>query len=69
MAVYTEGISTVSENILLNPQICGDDSSPYPVLSNTEMDIAVFTTASVSAANSLTQLVKLEQFIGIQMIL
>lgn len=51
-AVYADGISTVSENILLNPQICGDDSSPYPVLSNTEMDIAVFTTESVSAANS-----------------
>ncbi len=51
-ALYSNGTSTISDNILLNPQICGDDGSPYPVLSASDIDLAIFTTASVSAANS-----------------
>lgn len=50
--LYAEGYSTVSDGILLNPQICGDDSEPYPVISDSSVDVAIFSTTEVSAAGS-----------------
>ncbi len=52
IALTDAGLSTVSDNILLNPQICGDDSAPYPILNDSEIDVPIFTTATLSAENS-----------------
>ncbi|MBU0981466.1 S-layer homology domain-containing protein [Patescibacteria group bacterium] len=51
-AVHGVQKSTVSDNVLLNPQICGDSSAPYPILSNSEIDLAIFSTTQISAENS-----------------
>ncbi|MEK7145805.1 MAG: hypothetical protein AAB802_01325, partial [Patescibacteria group bacterium] len=50
--IFEENIGTLSDNVLLNPQICADDSAPYPILSDTELDLAIFATTTLSAENS-----------------
>ncbi|MFA5792477.1 MAG: S-layer homology domain-containing protein [Candidatus Gracilibacteria bacterium] len=52
-AIYSDGtIGTLSDNILLNPQVCADDSAPFPVVSDREIDLAIFSTTTISAENS-----------------
>lgn len=51
-ALYVNGDSTKSDTIMLNPQICGDESAPYPVLSDTEIELPIFSTTSISASGS-----------------
>lgn len=51
-ALHTEGYSTRSDNILLNPQVCADNSAPYPVVSEKEVDVAIFSTKDISAESS-----------------
>lgn len=51
-ALKTEGYATRSDNILLNPQICADDSAPYPLISEDEIDVAIFSTKDLSAESS-----------------
>lgn len=53
--IYSDGtIGTLSENILLNPQICGDTSAPYPIVDtgNGVTEVAIFKTKELSAEGS-----------------
>jgi len=53
--IYTDGtVGTMSDNILLNPQICGDTSAPYPIVDTGDgsTDVAIFKTKELSAENS-----------------
>ncbi len=53
--IYPDGsIGTLSDNILLNPQICADASPPYPIINagNGSVDVAIFKTKEISAENS-----------------
>ncbi|QQR54753.1 S-layer homology domain-containing protein [Candidatus Peregrinibacteria bacterium] len=51
-ALYGDGnSSTLSDNILLNPQICGDDSEPM-IISPDRLDLAIFSTTDISADQS-----------------
>jgi hypothetical protein len=53
--IYSDGtVGTLSDNILLNPQICGDTSSPYPIVDtgNGVTEVAIFKTKELSAESS-----------------
>lgn len=53
--IYSDGsIGTNSDNILLNPQICGDTSAPYPIVDsgNGSTEVALFKTKELSAESS-----------------
>jgi uncharacterized repeat protein (TIGR01451 family) len=53
-ALFSDGsLGTVSDNILLNPQVCADNSAPFPVISEgSSIDLAIFSTTTLSAENS-----------------
>ncbi len=53
-ALYTDGqFGTLSDNILLNPQICGDKSAPIPIVDGPQIrDLAIFSTLELSAKSS-----------------
>ena len=53
--LYSDGtVGTISENILLNPQICGDTSAPYPIVDSGDgsTEVALFKTKELSAESS-----------------
>jgi uncharacterized repeat protein (TIGR01451 family) len=51
--IYEDGnVGTLGSHVLLNPQVCGDDSAPYPIISDSEVDLAVFSTTELSAETS-----------------
>jgi len=53
--IYSDGtLGTLSDNILLNPQICGDDSAPYPIVDDGDgsTEVAIFKTKEISAESS-----------------
>lgn len=50
-------VGTASRTILLNPQVCGDDSAPFPIIdtgsvSNQSIDLPIFATTTLSAESS-----------------
>jgi hypothetical protein len=52
--LFADGtLGTVSDNILLNPQVCADNATPFPVISEgSSIDLAIFSTTTLSAENS-----------------
>ncbi|MFA5855386.1 MAG: S-layer homology domain-containing protein [Candidatus Gracilibacteria bacterium] len=51
--VFADGNrGTLSDNILLNPQVCGDDTAPMPIISDQEITLALYSTTTISAENS-----------------
>ena len=52
-AIDDEGnLSTTSDTILLAPQVCADDSPPYPDAGSSDKELAIFATLELSAENS-----------------
>lgn len=59
-SVYGSGYGTLSDTILLNPQVCADDSEPYALVNDDDLDsdgdgaveIAIFSTKELSAEGS-----------------
>lgn len=54
-SIYSDGsFSTLSDNILLNPQVCADDAEPFVIVDNGDgvVDLAIFSTMSLSAEES-----------------
>jgi hypothetical protein len=53
-ALFSDGsLGTISDNILLNPQVCADNSTPFPVIAEgSSIDLAIFSTTTLSAESS-----------------
>jgi hypothetical protein len=52
-ALYSAGgVGTLSDVMLLNPQVCADESEPFILLDDQSVELALFATGAVSAEQS-----------------